>query len=658
VHNRWWLVVTFVFCGAFSTQASDWRPIEPAELAQKTPKVDPAADAEAIFWDVRIEDRLQGQDFSIALNHYIRIKIFTDRGKEQFSTVEIPRNGKRSISEVAARTIKPDGTILDVKKDAIFDRELLKTKGLKLRGKTFVFPNVEKGDIVEYRYRESRDNEVAQYMRLYFQRDLPLWNVSYHLKPLSSEWIPFGMRTMSFQFAPPPVQKESNGFYLISASNVPAFREEPYMPPEDQVRAWMLIYYEEDKKINPDKFWKEAGKQDYARLKPYLKIDDLVKKTAAEVVSGAEKPEDKLAALDTYCRTKIRNVNSNFFHVTADERKAMKENHSPGDTLKQKMGDRADVDLLFAAMANAAGLEARMARVSDRSDVFFTQQRPTTYFLDNQIVAVKLNDKWTFYDPSASYLEPGMLRWQQEGLPALISDPKEGFFAATQYLSPARSKRERRAKFQLLDDGSLEGTVTYKYTGHTARNQKNTYNELTPAQQEEDWKKSLQARLSTAEISDFKIQNVDDPAKPLIVEHKLTVPGYATVTGKRILLQPAFFERNLGRRFTETARKWDIYFDYAWSEDDEVIIELPEGWELDKPTAPASTKLGNVGSYSVHVQTTTDGRQLIYNRQFEFGAENMLLMPATGYEQIKKVFDFVQDQDGYTISLKQAANAK
>ena len=53
-----------------------------------------------------------------------------------------------------------------MKKDAIFDRELVKTKGLKLRGKTFAFPNVEVGDIVEYRYRETRDDEVANYLRL------------------------------------------------------------------------------------------------------------------------------------------------------------------------------------------------------------------------------------------------------------------------------------------------------------------------------------------------------------------------------------------------------------------------------------------------------------------------------------------------------------
>jgi hypothetical protein len=57
----------------------------------------------------------------------------------------------------------------------------------------------------------------------------------------------------------------------------------------------------------------------------------------------------------------------------------------------------------------------------------------------------------------------------------------------------------------------------------------------------------------------------------------------------------------------------------------------------------------------VQVQKTTDGRKLIYRRHFEFGREQMLLLGANSYPQLKKVFDFVQDQDNYTISLKPAA---
>jgi len=638
--------------------AADWKPVAASELSQTSPKVEPNADAEAIFWDVRIEDRVQGSDVSLAMNHYIRIKIFTDRGKEQFATVEIPRVGRRGISEVAGRTIKKDGTIIEVKKDSIFDRELLKTKGFKVSGKTFALPNVEVGDIIEYRYRETRDNEIASHMRLYFQREIPMWSVSYHLKPLSHPAFPFGMRSMAFQLNHPPFERDSNGFFNTTLSNVPAFREEPNMPPEDQLRAWMLIYYEEDKKIEPAKYWKETGKADFARLKPYLKVDDTVKKTVAELTSGAATDDAKLNAIDAFCRNKIRNINARASRMTNEERKAFKENRSPSDTLKQKAGTGVDVDLLFAALAMGAGFDARMARIADRGDTFFNPNCATTYFLGNFSVAVKFGDAWRFFDPSTPFLEPGMLRWQEEGQPALISDSKEGFFVNTHYLQPAGSKRDRRASFKLLDDGTLEGVVTYTYTGHVAREQKNYFEEMTATQQEEDWKKSLQARLSTAEMSSFAIKDISDSAKPVVIQHKLSVPGYATRTGKRILLQPAFFQRNVGPRFTEASRKWDVYFNYAWEEIDEVKIELPEGWELDQPVAPAGTTMGNAGGYKVELKKTTDGRMLIYQRHFEMGRDMNLLLPAKAYLEIKKVFDFVQEQDSFAVTLKQAAGAR
>lgn len=636
--------------------AADWRPVDPSELAQKTPRVDPNADAEAIFWDIRLEDKMDGGDLALSMNHYIRIKIFTDLGREKYATVEIPRSGKRSIHDVAGRTIKPDGTIIDLKKDAIFDRELVKTKGLKLKGKTFTLPNVAAGDIIEYRYRELRENEVAN-MRLYFQRELPMWNVTYHLKPLNIPWLPFAMRSMAFQ-CNPAFQKEGNGFFTATIANVPAFHEEPYMPPEDTLRSWVLIYYEEDKKIDPEKFWKELGKTDFAGFKSRISADSSVKRMAAELTAGIEKDGEKLDAIDRFCRTKIRNFSSNAFHLTAEERKAIKENHSPGDTLKQMAGSGTDVDLLFVALANAAGFEARMARISDRSDFFFSKQRPTTYFINSFSVAVKHDDHWIFYDPGTPFLEPGMLRWQEEGSIALVSDPKEGFFTTTQYSVPARSKRTRRGTFKLLPDGTLEGTVQFSYTGHHGRTQKNYYQDMTAAQQEEDWKESIKNRLTNAEISAFELHQANDPEKPITITHKITVPGYATRTGKRILLQPAFFQRNVTPRFTESARKFDLYFDFAWSEEDDITIDLPDGWELDQPGAPKGSNLGEVGNYAVQVRKTTDGKQLLYHRQFEWGLGNRILVPAKFYPQLKAAFDYVQEQDAYTIALKAAADAK
>src|SRR5438477_1059050 len=131
---------------AYATlSAADWRAVTEAELTEKAPRIDPGADAEAIFWDIKIDDNADDGTFHPVMHHYIRIKIFTDRGLEKYATVEIPQFGKRHVSDIAGRTIKRNGGFVELKKDAIFERELVKVKGLKARAKAFTMPNVEVG---------------------------------------------------------------------------------------------------------------------------------------------------------------------------------------------------------------------------------------------------------------------------------------------------------------------------------------------------------------------------------------------------------------------------------------------------------------------------------------------------------------------------------
>src|ERR671932_122529 len=76
----------------------DWRPVDPAELAMKTPVVEKDADAEAIFWEVRVDD---SGEKDLVFDKYIRIKIFTERGRESQSKVDIvPARANARIKDV------------------------------------------------------------------------------------------------------------------------------------------------------------------------------------------------------------------------------------------------------------------------------------------------------------------------------------------------------------------------------------------------------------------------------------------------------------------------------------------------------------------------------------------------------------------------------
>ena len=66
-----------VFPPSGRASGDDWKPIEPAHLALKNATVEKDADAEALFWEIRIDDNPEGD---LIFNHYIRVKVFTDRG--------------------------------------------------------------------------------------------------------------------------------------------------------------------------------------------------------------------------------------------------------------------------------------------------------------------------------------------------------------------------------------------------------------------------------------------------------------------------------------------------------------------------------------------------------------------------------------------------
>lgn len=627
----------------------DWRPLDPGDLAAKAPVVEKDADAEALFWEVRVDDSLREE---LSLKNYIRVKIFTERGKESQSKVDLQYLGSTRIKDIAARVIKADGTIIELKKDDVFERTLVKANGVKVKAKSFALPGVEPGSIIEYRWREVYPGGSANRLRLHFQRDIPIQTVSYFLKPfMGMQYLPFHMGETRFV-------KDKDGFSRLTMNNVPAFHEEPRMPPEDQVRSWVFLYYTEDNKVEVDKYWREMGKALYEASKDEMKVSNEVKTAVAGIVGDAATPQDKLQRIYDFCRTKIKNINDDASGLSEDETKKLKANKSPAETLQKKMGTGGNIDMLFAALAKAAGFDARLALSGNRDDLFFDRGLANVSFLRSSFVAVRVGEEWQYFSPAETYTSFGMLGWPEESQETLITDSKEPIWTKTSTAPPEKSLAKRTAKLRLLEDGTLEGDVSIEYTGHLGFERKEYNDDDSPAQREETLRDGVKERMSTAEISNIKIENVTDPIKPFIASYHIRVPGYAQRTGKRIFLQPGFFEHGRSPLFSGSERKHPVYFHYAWLEEDEISIDLPAGYSLDNADAPAAVTpemTQGVSGHQVKLAVTKDGRTLILNRRFFFGGKNNILFPATSYGAVKHLFEIFHQSDNHTITLKQAA---
>ena len=95
---------------------------------------------------------------------------------------------------------------------------------------------------------------------------------------------------------------------------------------------------------------------------------------------------------------------------------------------------------------------------------------------------------------------------------------------------PDKSKVKRSAKLTLSEDGTLEGDAHVEYYGHLGVYRKEWDDDDSPVQREETLRDAVKKQMSTADVSDIKIENITDPVKPYVYNYHIRVPGYAQRT--------------------------------------------------------------------------------------------------------------------------------
>ena len=654
------LCVFFSIAIAVDAQDKTWRPVTPAELSAKTPLVETGADAEAIFWEERIDDSSSDLDH----RHYVRVKIFTERGREKYSKFDIPYTKGIKIKDLAARVTKPDGTSVEITEKDIFDREIVKAGGLKIKAKSFAVPNIEPGVIVEYRYKESIDDGGAVGMRLALQRDIPVQDLSYYYKPYESK----EPKSQSYNSTDVKFVKDQNGYWLAKRKNVPAFKDEPRMPPEDSVRPWMLltgkryaftnvssfsIEYIVKDASSPEKYWGGVSAENSSLVKFMTKSSGDIKKAALAITTGAVTQEEKLKKLYEFCQKEIKNTSFDTT-LTDEDRRKLPQVNSLSDVLKRKQGRSQYVDMLFGALTSALEMESRIAFSGNRNKMFFDPRMLNENFIHPAAIAVKVGEDYKFFNPGSQFAPYGILPWYEEDTWAMLIAEKNYLWVKTPLTPYTDTVSKRSGKFKLLEDGTLEGDVSIEKSGQSALSYRLGAYDDSANKREEDLKSEVKARVSTAEVSNIVIENLMESTKPLIQRYRIRVPSYAQKTGKRLFLQPGFFEYGNNPVFSSASRQFDIFFRYPWSENDTVEITLPAGFELDNADAPPSlSDASKIGSLAINIGVDKATGFMKYERKYHFGGGGNVLFLAASYTSLKALFDSFHKADTHTITLKQ-----
>ncbi len=639
-------LMAFMHWAAAASHAANWRPVTAQELRMTAAALgDPEADAAILFREGELNDNTAE---GTSLKVYIRIKIFNKRGC-QYGEVRLPyRVELGRITDVSARTIRPDGSIVEVADRDILDNIVLKTSQSVWRAKAFSMPAVEEGAIIEYRYRITYP-QGFRYFALDLQFDLFTKELHYRIQPQAASRL--DVRWVSFN-APDPKQFVPvwDGAFDIKVENIPAFRREPFMPPDLAVKIWGWLYYSGEFETEPEKFWRDYAERMFARASDDTTPTRAIRRAVELITLSTDSPREATRRIYEYVQKEIYNTGFTDERGSSESEAALKRNDSVDDVLRRRYGNPREINRLFIAMLRAAGVDARVAELTTRDENFFHRSFPDAFQFNSEVAAVVGRDgSVQFYDPGTQFCPIGILSWEKEGATALVYGKRDWRFEVTPVSEVARNVEDRSVTVALASDGHVDARVELKITGQRAVELRGESIDPNSTEHHKEIVASVRSLHPAASIneSSVAISNLTDAAAPFAASYSFSVPQFAARTEKRLLVMPALLSHPDAGFLEAPTRANDLYFHYPWTESERVVIEPPEGYEAE--SLPEAIEI-DIGAARYRASFGRDGRRVIYERRLVVDA---ITFKAERYATVKAFFDRVHQADRTAISFKQ-----
>jgi hypothetical protein len=217
---------------------------------------------------------------------------------------------------------------------------------------------------------------------------------------------------------------------------------------------------------------------------------------------------------------------------------------------------------------------------------------------------------------------------------------------------PAPSPMRRTAVVSLAPDGSIQGEMTLELNGEEALEHRLDAFNTDEAGRRKSFEEEVQSWLPAGATVKMKdAVGWDAPDKPLTARFDVSIPGFASAAGKRLLVPSLLLTTLHKNMFTSDFRRYPISFPYSFEENDEVSITLPSGYTVE--VSPYRRKAGlSYASYLVSSEVA--GNKLTTLRSLRVDGVNF---PPEKYGELKEFFNIVQSGDTGQCVLHSNADA-
>jgi len=529
----------------------------------------PQAGALILLSDEKVQ--ITAGNTMVYLLHYI-VRIVNERGKERFAEapIEYDSTDEKVILEYA-RTIRPDGTVVDVGSRHIRDVSKYLNFPLYSNARVFIisFPEITEGAVIEYKvavHRSQLINKKDFVIPLSLQAPEPVIDSRFELTIPSSRKV--NIRTVnerynSFGAGLSPAVMRDNGriTYRWKCGNIPQIIPEPQMPPFEEINPAVLISSFDS--------WQEIYDWWWSLAKDKIKTTAAISQKVGELTAGISSDEARIASIHNFCAQKIR-------YVAVEYGQAGYEPHQAGDIFQNKYGDCKDQAILLVAMLREAGFEAWPVLIPTSDSFAMDGEFPAMLF-NHCIAAVSLNGKLAFMDPTAETCSFGDLPAGDQDRTVLVIK-ENGFEIARTPLYPAgHNTVSQRLSLSIGPDEGVTGERAVSSKGIYDQTQRYWLLYTLPDTVKDTITSKIQEISIGARLEGYSVDNLNDLNKPLMLRYSFAGPEFMIPAG-RLRILPSLASIDMSS-VSKKARVYPILYPVLDSRNIETAIYLPPGYD-------------------------------------------------------------------------------
>ena len=557
----------------------------------------PDAGAVILLDEARLElFRRNDKPYSVIHRHTV-VKVLNERGF-QFANVVIPYESGTRISQIQARTILSDRTVVPLLSDQIFDTNLNSEMIYysDIRAKRFTMPAVEIGSVVEYRWRKTI-NEFCLWTYWPFQREEPILLSKYSViypREMEISFKTYGDETT------PEMQAISLGDKIEriwEVNNAPAFIPEISTPPGNTALGHMMF--------SPlgVRGWADISEWYLDLSEERMRPDEQVKKITMELMDGSRSPIEKMKRIFEYVRDNVR-------YIAIEVGIGSYQPHFAGTVLRNSFGDCKDMTTLIVAMGRVVDIEVHPVLISTwhngQADSSLVSQ---AYF--NHVIALAILDDGTeiWMDATDKKCPFGDLPWYDQGRMVLVASPTLNTRLRRTPSEPSSSNLSERLWEISLDTlGHATGSFRMHLSGAQALEFRRQIHSVHP--------NNLYAWINREVFQHYPI--TIDTTVSLTHERLLSQPvGLScTFTSSHIVLKSqdlfTFFPDAMStcdwhRLFPSPYRRYDISLRHPLEINDHIVLRYPDNWDCISTTLRDSLACP-YGDYYWHMVFPSPGK--------------------------------------------------